>query len=145
MLALNDVCDVVSSIIKKHLPHVHDILSIFCDILPLNGRPCTYPFPGCVINLQVATQGHIDIGDDTICVVIPFGEFEGGELVLHEAGLIIDMKEGDILIFPSYRLTHYNMHFKGIRGSVVMHSDKEGKKWVKDRNGWRYHMATLFA
>ena len=143
MSTFKDVCQVVSDIIKKHLPDLHAQISIFCDILPLNDRPTTHPFPGCVINLQVATEGHLDSGDDTICVVIPFGDFEGGELVLSDAGLMINLQEGDVFIFPSFRLTHFNMHFTGVRGSLVMHSDKDGKRWVKDRNGWQFHMATL--
>lgn len=100
----------------------------------------TYPFPGFVLNLQVATEAHTDTNDDTICVVIPFGDYTGGELVLHEAGIVLELVEGDILIFPSYRLTHYNLHFKGVRGSVVMHSDSKVKSWIKDRNGWDKHI-----
>ena len=143
MAALHDICNMVSTIIKKHLPDAHKHLSVFCDILPLNIRPATYPFPGLVINLQVATEGHLDSADDTICVVIPFGDFEDGELILFEAGLMIRVIEGDLVIFPSNQLTHFNMHFKGVRGSVVMHSDKEAKRWKTDRNGWISHMATV--
>lgn len=82
----------------------------------------------------------MDSNDDRICVVIPFGAFRGGELVLHEMGLVIELQEGDIIIFPSSKLTHFNLHFTGVRGSVVMHSDKEVKSWIKDRNGWDKHM-----
>jgi hypothetical protein len=143
MVALQDLCTLVSNLVKKHMPEIHSQLALFCDILPLNDHPATYPFPGCVINLQVSTEGHLDTGDDTICVVIPFGDFEGGELVLWEAGLIIDLKEGDIFIFPSFHLTHFNMSFKGVRGSVVMHSDKDALRWKLDRNGWVNHIATF--
>ena len=143
MEALHDICDVVAAILKKHLPDAYQHLSIFCDILPFNNRPATYPFPGLVINLQVATEAHLDSSDDTICVIIPFGDFEDGELILYEAALMIRVFEGDVVIFPSYQLTHFNMHFKGVRGSVVMHSDKEAKRWKTDRNGWIHHMATM--
>jgi hypothetical protein len=140
-LALKDVCAYVSAVIKKHLPEIHSELSVFCDILPLNVRPTTYPFPGLVINLQVSTEGHLDGGDDIICAVIPFGEFENGDLVLLEAGLIVDIREGDFFIFPSFDLTHFNLFFKGVRGSIVMHSDKDGLRWKENRNGWHKHMA----
>jgi hypothetical protein len=143
MTALRDICTHVSDIIKKHLPDIHSELTVFCDILPLNEDPMTRPFPGCVINLQVSTEAHLDSGDDLICVVIPFGNFEDGELVLFEAGLIIDMREGDFFIFPSFHLTHFNMSFKGVRGSVVMHSDKGALRWKLDRNGWMNHIATF--
>lgn len=143
MSALQDICTLVSDIIKKHLPDIHSQLTLFCDILPLNDSSATHPFPGCVINLQVSTEGHLDSGDDTICVVIPFGDFEDGELVLLEAGLIVDIREGDLFMFPSFRLTHFNMSFNGVRGSVVMHSDKDSLRWKLDRNGWMRHVATF--
>jgi hypothetical protein len=143
MSALQDVCTVVSDIIKQHLPEVHGKLSLFCDILPLNEKPATHPFPGCVINLQVTTEGHLDDGDDTMCVVIPFGDFEDGELVLLEAGMMVDLREGDVFMFPSFQLTHFNMFFKGVRGSVVLHCDKDASRWKLDRNGWIGHIATF--
>jgi hypothetical protein len=143
MSAMQDICGFVSSLIKKHLPEIHSQLSVFCEILPLNSRPSTYPFPGCIINLLVATEAHWDSGDDIVCVVIPFGEFKDAELVLMEARTMVDIQEGDVFIFPSFQLTHFNMAFKGVRGSIVMHSDKDAKRWRTDRNGWQNHMATL--
>jgi hypothetical protein len=85
MSAMEDICGFVSSLIKRHLPEIHSQLSVFCDILPLNSRPSTHPFPGCVINLLAASEAHWDSRDDIICVVVPFWEFEGAELVLLEA------------------------------------------------------------
>jgi hypothetical protein len=43
-------------------------------------------------------------------------------------GLVIKLKPGDI--------THFNLHFSGLRGSIVLHSDVTGDKWVEDFNGW---------
>jgi hypothetical protein len=140
MEALADICNVVNDLLTLHMPEQHSELAIFCDILPLNCRPATYPFSGCVINIQVSTAGHRDSLDKTICVVIPFGKFEGGEVVLYEAGIVIDLRPGIVLIFPSFKFTHFNLHFNGFRGSVVLLSDKEGDSWVKDRNGWKDHI-----
>jgi hypothetical protein len=78
----------------------------------------------------------LDTGDEIICVVIPFSDFEDGELVLLEAGLVVGLRGGDVFMFPSNRITHFNMSFRGVRGSIVMHSDKEAKRWKMDRNGW---------
>ena len=94
--------------------------------------------------MKVCTEAHVDANDDTICVVIPFGAYKGGELVLHEAGLVLELQEGDILIFPSYLITHFNLHFTDVRGSVVMHSDKEVKSWNTNRNGWDNHMVVKY-
>jgi len=49
----------------------------------------------------------------------------------------------DIFIFPSYRLTHFDMHFKGVHGSIVMHTDKEVKSWNDNRNEWDSHIVTV--
>jgi hypothetical protein len=78
--------------------------------------------------------------DKRICVVMPFGDWEGGELCLYELGLVIKLKPGDIVIFPSCDITHFNLHFTGLRGSLVLHSDKQGDSWVQDFNGWSAHI-----
>ena len=91
---LQDVCKIVCDVLQKHLPDAFDRLRVFCEILPLNQMPATYPFPGFVLNIQVCTEAHVDANDDTICVVIPFGPYEGGELVLYEAGLVLEIQEG---------------------------------------------------
>lgn len=137
---MDTICELVRTILQKHLPEAYKHLQVFCEMLPLNHCPHTFPFPGFVLNIQVCTEAHTDTNDDSICVVIPFGNFKGGELVLHEAGLVLELEEGDILIFPSHRLTHFNLHFEGVRGSYVMHSDKHVKSWTEDNNGWGPHM-----
>jgi hypothetical protein len=142
--AIEDICKIVCEVLRKHLPSSFNQLRIFCEILPLSHRPATYPFPGYVLNIQVCTEAHVDVNDTEVCIVVPFGQYEGGELVLHEAGLVLELKEGDILVFPSHRLTHFNLHFTGIRGSVVMHSDKEVKSWNANRNGWDNHIVAKY-
>lgn len=138
--ALAEICAYVNDLISKHLPDEYHQIRAFVDVLPLNEHPTSYPFPGFVLNLQVSTEGHRDSGDSTICVVIPFGSWMEGGIVLHEARLLLDLSAGDVLIFPSYKITHFNLHFEGVRFSVVMHSDRHGKSWVEDRNGWNRHM-----
>jgi len=127
MSTLEDICKFVSAILEKHLPDIHSQLSVFCDILPLNIRPTTHPFPGLVINLQACTEAHLDGSDD-----IPFGELDDGELVLFEAGLMVHLQEGDMFVFPSFHLTHFNMSFRGVKRSIVMHSDKNASRWKLD-------------
>jgi hypothetical protein len=95
-----------------------------------------HPFTGIVININVATLGHRDRKDKRICLVLPIGDFTGGELCLYEPGLVIALRPGDLVIFPSYRYTHFNLDYEGLRSSLVLHSDKEGDRWLTDRNGW---------
>jgi hypothetical protein len=141
MDALRDICEVVNDVLSKYLPDQHAELAVFCEIMPLNERPGTYPFPGCVINIHVTTIAHRDGWDKTMCILIPFGEFENGKVVLWELGIVVEMFEGILLAFPSYDVTHFNFHYQGFRGSIVLHADKEIDSWVEDRNGWDSHMA----
>jgi hypothetical protein len=46
---------------------------------------------------------------------------------------------GDMALFPSGRTTHFNLHYKGTRASLVLHSDGAGRKWAENRNHWIGH------
>jgi hypothetical protein len=138
--ALEEICTYINNLIRLHLPDEYKVVKAFVDVLPLNEHPTSYPFPGFVLNLQVSTEAHRDVGDTAICVVVPFGSWKDGGIVLHEPRVLIDLSPGDILIFPSYKITHFNLHFEGIRFSLVMHSDRQGQAWVEDRNGWQNHI-----
>lgn len=65
------------------------------------------------------------------------GETEGGDLCFYELGLSLGLKSLDAVFFTSKYLTHFNTHFKGIRGSLVFHSDAAADSWVEHFNGWR--------
>ncbi|KAJ7278319.1 hypothetical protein C8J57DRAFT_1713191 [Mycena rebaudengoi] len=87
------------------------------------------------------SETHVDeLDDEDHCVVIPFTKnCVGGALVLHEAGMVMDLHTGDMVLL-SVQLTHFNLHFQGIRASLVFHTDKSLKLW--DRfNGWDGHRA----
>jgi len=140
MDSMQPICPIFRDLLLKHLPSVYTRLSTFCDLLPLNYTPQTYPFPGLVTNVQVATDAHFRWCDDTICIVMSWGSYEGGQLVLEGAGIVLDLPSGAVVIFPSWLLVHYNLHFTGFRGSIVLHCDKQGRCWVEDRNGWCDHI-----
>ncbi|KAJ7883087.1 hypothetical protein B0H13DRAFT_2344360 [Mycena leptocephala] len=122
--------------LKKILPEEYEVIKVFVNQLPLNERSLAYPFGGFVINIGVATKAHRDRFDKIFCVVIPFGKWTGGELCLYEPGFVFRLKPWDILIFPSCDITHFNLDFQGVRLSLVLHSDKYGDRWVRNRNGW---------
>lgn len=108
-------------------------------MLPGNDVCAAHPFSGFVVNLNVTTRGHRDAKDWTACLVLVLGDHTGGELVLVEPGIVIPLHSGDLIVFPSMRLTHFNMHYKGTRASLVLHSDRAGHKWVVDGNEWQDH------
>ena len=123
--------------LKAALPNEYNILSMDADVLPGNAQSIVHPFLSLVVNLNVATLAHRDRNDKTICVVLVLGDHVGGDLCLYEAGLVIPLKTGDFVAFPSARLTHFNLHFIGQHASIVLHTDREIEAWTNGhRNGW---------
>ncbi|KAG2337011.1 hypothetical protein BDR05DRAFT_895889, partial [Suillus weaverae] len=139
-----DVCNLVAQAIEKYLLDQYSQLNFVCSLLPMGENPVTAPFTGMVLNIQCATIGHWDAEDVLICVVLLFGHFQNGQFVQYETGLILDVLPGDFFIFPSSKITHFNLHFSGFRGSLVLHSDARTDSWVNHRNGWEKHMNTSF-
>jgi len=77
--------------------------------------------------------------DKNFCVVLVIHECEDGEegdLCFKELGIRLRLYSGDAVLFRSQSLSHFNLHFKGLRASIVFHSDKMANTWIKDRNGW---------
>lgn len=115
-------------------------LSGYVDVLPANAISPVHPFGGVVVNFNVCTRIHRDHQDaQDICIVLPIYDGIGGELVLYELGLVVNVRSGEIIIFRSSQISHFNLHFTGRRASFVFHSDRAGQFWVDDRNGWDQH------
>lgn len=112
---------------------------MYLEVLPFQQVSAVYPFTGCVLNLNVTTKVHRDPNDKEICLVIAITDdrnCEGGELCLMEPGLVLAIRNGDVVIFPSCKISHFNLHFKGRRASLVFQSDTRFDDWLKDANGW---------
>jgi hypothetical protein len=92
-----------------------------------------------VLNINVVTGCHHDFKDMNICLVLDIGEHEGGELCFVEPRLVVRLCNGDMALFQSRQITHFNLHYIGTRASVVLHSDGAGKQWGENRNGWEGH------
>ena len=60
----------------------------------------------------------------------------GGDLCLKEPGIRLPMRCGDVVVFPSHQLSHFNSHFVGERLSLVFHTDSTGDIWYQQRNFW---------
>ncbi|KAJ7228003.1 hypothetical protein B0H12DRAFT_1030155, partial [Mycena haematopus] len=78
--AFTAIFDYIRITLQQRFPKEYEQLSIYCDALPMNAASPAYPFGGFVLNLRVSTSAHRDHGDKDLCVVIPFGKFEGGQL-----------------------------------------------------------------
>lgn len=123
---------------KEVLPEDFDVIAQFADVLPAGGFSPAYPFTGFVINLNVTTKLHRDTGDLNFCLVMVISEdCTGGDLCFLEPGIRLELGHGDIVLFRSKELSHYNMHFRGKRASIVFHSEAAGQEWVNSRNKWK--------
>lgn len=122
--------------LKVIMPDEYAHLDVYARLLPGNNQPLASPFIGLVINLNVATAAHRDSKDESLCLVLAVGSFTGGDLVLYEPGLVIPLRNGDFVIFPSCDVTHFNLHYRGRRASIVLQTDREMVKWHSTRNGW---------
>ena len=118
------------------LPKEYTALEKIASLLPNHPIIPSYPFCCITVNINVATWGHQDSEDLILCKVIPVGTFTGGELVLWEPGLVVELPSGSDIVFPSWKITHFNLDYVGERASLVLHTDKEMARWVGDRNRW---------
>lgn len=120
---------------RNHLPAEYEKIEFTADTVPYQRTSPAYPFTGFVLNINVRTQGHRDKMDDILCLVFTFGDFTDGHLVLYELGLVVELKHGNFILFRSSEQTHFNLDYIGIRGSLVLHSDKSLQRWAENANG----------
>lgn len=122
--------------LRQFFPDIYQEIQVYADALPNHEFSPAHPFTGFVININVSTLGHRDRKDLEACMVLDIGEHEDGDLVLYEPGIVLPLRNGDVVLFFSDRLTHFNLKFIGKRASLVLHSDVSGLEWVKNCNGW---------
>jgi hypothetical protein len=58
-----------------------------------------------VLNIQCITISHWDGEDVPICIVLLFGQFQNGQFVLYETGLVFNIFASDFVAFPSSKIT----------------------------------------
>ena len=125
--------------IQQNLPEQFESLCGVYEDLPFEpGFAVQYPFTKLVVNLGAQTEGHTDPKDDGLCVVVPFGEWEGGELCLYHPGIVLELRPGDVVAFPSHLISHFNLEMSGLRGSLVMATDRDIRTWMETRNHWEH-------
>lgn len=141
------------------MPESYKTLTGYANCLPGDEFLAGYPFGGIVLNLNNATKIHRDPEDLDLCLITVISKCTGGDLVMLEPGLVLGQRNGDMIVFPSGDISHYNMDFIGFRSSFVFHSDAASESWtgppskgeehipemstrrsagknVRDRNGW---------
>ncbi|KAK1228975.1 hypothetical protein PQX77_007975 [Marasmius sp. AFHP31] len=136
LTAMKPLLEYMANVVKERFPKENGELVAFISGLPLNAASPVHPFGGVALNLNPATIVHLDPKDLNICLVLAIHDCTGGELVLEGPGIVIRLKSGDFAIFPSKRISHYNLDFKGLRVSFAFSTDNAAKQWIEDNNGW---------
>lgn len=106
--------------VEKTLPDYLKFLGIF--------------FSGVALNFGCMTHMHKDGTDllEGFCLVISFGKFEGGELCFAEPMIMMPFGCGEMIIFRSALLSHFNKLYKGIRNSIVFFTERNlYHHWLK--------------
>ncbi|EDR09746.1 uncharacterized protein LACBIDRAFT_326329, partial [Laccaria bicolor S238N-H82] len=94
--AFQEIWQYQRSVVEKYLPEEYEALRISVDLLPSNDMSPTYPFGGVVLNFNVSTLVHRDWKDLNVCLVMPISACQGGALVLHELGIVVECQSGDM-------------------------------------------------
>ena len=58
-------------------------------------------------------------GKEGYSCLVACGDYERGELILYELGVVIELKPGDLLLFPDGLIHHANREVIGTRYSLV--------------------------
>jgi len=126
---------IVANLIEKQFPELYKNFNINL----INIETSLKLFKSFVINFNTGQedndsirQGAVDIHKDTndvlnaFCVIVVFGKFTGGDLVLNEINIILQNEGGFIILLRSALLEHFNSKvLSGARWSIVFYLRKD--------------------
>ncbi|PKY45328.1 hypothetical protein RhiirA4_401076 [Rhizophagus irregularis] len=114
LFALQPISNSVNRFVNKYYEHYYTKLS----------KLTMGPF-----SLMVTLSLLLGYG---LCFLVALGDFEGGELCFPQLQILVKLKPGQIVAFPSYLLLHGNLPIiRGIRFSIVyfVHANFLSKKF----------------
>ena len=96
------------------------------DLQPLCGD-----WFGVAINQVVtgSTSTHLDFGDSGYNCVVPWGEYNGGGLVLWQLEMIVELEPGDAFFFMGSLIAHNVGEIEGVRNSIDLFCHKNVLSW----------------
>jgi hypothetical protein len=97
-------------------------------------KPLCGAWFGAAINEEVtgSTSTHLDWGDHGFNCVVPWGEYEGGGLILWPLRMVIKLQPGDAFFFMGSLIAHNVHEVVGVRNSIDLFCHKTMLTW-KDR------------
>ena len=120
----------IANLIKINFPELYDNFNIDLPGIETKLRffksfAINFSIPGKADQLNILRQGGTDPHKDNVdcmnafCAIVVFGDFEGGDLVLSEIGITIEIKGGYIILLRSALLEHFNLLIIGNRFAIV--------------------------
>lgn len=101
-------------------------MKLALDLVPIGNDPVLGITTGLVVNINPATNVHIDGKDEGLCIDIVFGDYKGGLLVLDgPIGMAFTMPPGRPNVFRSCIIPHWGTTFEGRRFSFIMNTGKD--------------------
>lgn len=129
-----------TQIMRKVFPKTYKLFTAY----PLPGglSRMAGAWMGCAINAgsmenPVQTKEHRDVkgalfGMSCLCAL---GDYVGGDLIIWELQVIVELRPGDLFIFPDHLFNHSNTEVHGVRHSLVAFTRQEMIDWQKRTYG----------
>jgi hypothetical protein len=104
------------------------------DLPPCIDKTLFWPFCMMALNRNCYSLPHKDLNDFArgFCFLLCWGDFKGGDVSFKELGLKVPLKRGQLLIFRSALLTHWNQPvIEGVRHSMVLFTPSRMFDWKR--------------
>ena len=114
------IWDLISDVIKRDFPEEWKQLQ---QKIKLDNLSYFFGIWECLaINYRFQSNPHIDTHDikNGICVIIPIGNFTGGNINIHDFRISLAAKERGIVVLKSSYYLHSNDPVVGDRDSIVL-------------------------
>ena len=110
------------SLLYKKYPHIMDLFEIF-----INSHSPSFKFSSVYINKNTVCKKHVDSKNTGESLIVSFGDFTGGEIVLYNNQNSFNDKSQPYeiniqyrsLIFDGSKIYHSSNEFEGLRYSIV--------------------------
>ncbi|KIK82518.1 hypothetical protein PAXRUDRAFT_153670, partial [Paxillus rubicundulus Ve08.2h10] len=120
---------------KNYLPSEYEVLVQLVPVLPSKATFLTLPFLSFPSSSTSICEAHQDAKDKGLCLVLPIRNFKGGSLLLKEQGLVLNLANGNFMVFRSAETMHFNLDYEGSQEFFMLHTDRTMDKWEERRNG----------
>jgi len=113
--------DLFNVLLQQDLPALHK--SLMALPIPADKRYFG-AIPLVILNVNNEIPPHHDGRDkrEGLCFSMPFGNWRGGLLQLHDLNMSVNARPGDICGFQSFNLLHSVSAYTGVRYSVILTS-----------------------